>query len=131
MSERDDGYEVVRAAVARSFQLSPDEVTGAKSLVNDLGADSLDFVDLLFTLEESFGIEFSDSGSTFLSQLDITNPEVVVEGVLTEGALETLRELLPGLDELHAAGPVTPAQLYALITVDTLWVMVKRAQGVD
>jgi len=124
-----EGYAIVRAAVARSFQIPESSVTPDKSLVNDLGADSLDFVELLFTLEESFEIEFSDTEATFLSQLDITSPEVVKDGFLTDAALGTLRDLLPALSTVEDPERVTPAELYALITVETLWIMVQKAMG--
>ena len=126
MTEK-DGYSIVRAAVAKSFQVPVDDISPEQSLVNDLGADSLDFVELLFTLEESFEIEFEDSEATFLSQLDITSPEVVQDGFLTAEALGSLRPLLPSLETLENPDKVTPAELYSLITVQTLWIMVQKA----
>ena len=46
--------------IAKSFKLEPDQVSDDKSFQEDLGADSLEIVELVMALEEEFGIEISD-----------------------------------------------------------------------
>jgi len=50
----------VKAIIAESLGVDINEVTESASFVNDLGADSLDNVELVMTLEEQFGIEIPD-----------------------------------------------------------------------
>jgi acyl carrier protein len=50
----------VKAIIAESLGVDMNEVTENASFVNDLGADSLDNVELVMTLEEQFGIEIPD-----------------------------------------------------------------------
>jgi acyl carrier protein len=50
----------VKAIIAESLGVDINEVTENASFVNDLGADSLDNVELVMTLEEQFGIEIPD-----------------------------------------------------------------------
>ena len=50
----------VKAIIAEQLGVSEDEVTTEASFVDDLGADSLDTVELVMALEEEFGIEIPD-----------------------------------------------------------------------
>jgi acyl carrier protein len=50
----------VKAIIAEQLGVSEDEVTSEASFVDDLGADSLDTVELVMALEEEFGIEIPD-----------------------------------------------------------------------
>jgi len=50
----------VKAIIAEQLGVKPEEVTPQASFVDDLGADSLDTVELVMALEEEFGIEIPD-----------------------------------------------------------------------
>jgi len=52
--------ERVKKIVAENLQLSEDKISPEKSFFDDLGADSLDVVELVMALEEEFDIEISD-----------------------------------------------------------------------
>ena len=60
-------FENVRDALAKQFEIDPETITMDTSIVDDLGADSLDVVELIMSLEDMFGISISDDGA---SQLD-------------------------------------------------------------
>ncbi len=51
-----DTFERVRDIIATRFKAAPERITRETSLVKDLGADSLDSLELVFQLEEAFGI---------------------------------------------------------------------------
>ena len=52
--------EKVKSIIVEQLGAKPEEVTPTASFVNDLGADSLDTVELVMALEEEFGIEIPD-----------------------------------------------------------------------
>ena len=52
--------EKVKAIIAEQLGVKPEEVTAQASFIDDLGADSLDTVELVMALEEEFGIEIPD-----------------------------------------------------------------------
>ncbi|WP_299224511.1 acyl carrier protein [uncultured Campylobacter sp.] len=56
-------FEDVRDVVVEQLSVSPDQVKLDSKIIEDLGADSLDVVELVMALEEKFGIEIPDSES--------------------------------------------------------------------
>ena len=72
-------FEKVQEALATQFDKNPSEITRDTDIINDLGADSLDLVELIMALEEEYGITISDESvyehktvgdiTTFVEQL--------------------------------------------------------------
>ena len=52
--------EKVKSIIVEQLGVKPDQVVPSASFVNDLGADSLDTVELVMALEEEFGVEIPD-----------------------------------------------------------------------
>jgi len=117
---RDELVTAVRALLADRLALKVERVTLRSRLIDDLGADSLDFIDLVFILEKKFGIKIREEEFDFLSRLDFSSPEVMRDGFLTAETVEKLRTRLPGLGELADPTRVTPKDLFGLLTVETL-----------
>ena len=60
-------FENVRDALAQQFEIDPETITMDTSLIDDLGADSLDVVELIMSLEDIFGISISDDEAAQLT----------------------------------------------------------------
>ena len=60
-------FEKIRDIVAEQLGVDADKVTMESSFVDDLGADSLDIVELVMALEETFGVEIPDSEAEKIS----------------------------------------------------------------
>jgi acyl carrier protein len=58
--EREELLKKVRAIVADKLSISEDQVTETASFIDDLGADSLDTVELVMALEDEFGMDIPD-----------------------------------------------------------------------
>ena len=118
-------FDAVRALVADSLAQDQDEVRLDSRLVTDLGADSLDFIDMIFALEKRFDVKIRQGELDFLGKLDVSNPKVMREGFLAREAVEGLMPWLPALKSVPDASKVTPAQVFSFITVETLCIMVE------
>ncbi len=53
-------FEKVREMLAKQLNLSPDKITMESDVVKDLGADSLDVVELLISLEDNYGVSIPE-----------------------------------------------------------------------
>ena len=60
-------FEKVKNALAQQFELDPESITADTNLIDDLGADSLDVVELIMSLEDEFGIAISDDDAVQLT----------------------------------------------------------------
>lgn len=92
----DEIFEKVREALEDALGVDEDEVTKEATLVGDLGAESIDFLDIVFKLEKTFEITIPREE---LSPEDIlTNSEYVQDGVVTADGMAELKRRMPWAD---------------------------------
>jgi acyl carrier protein len=121
---REEGIEIICQAVADSLALDLDEVRPDSRLITDLSADSLDFLDLIFTLEEKFSVKLREGELDFLAKLDLNSSKTMNGEYLRHDVVDSLIPRLPALRDEPDLDRIKPARLYGLITIETLWLMV-------
>jgi acyl carrier protein len=89
-------FEIVTEALVEALALDDDEVTAAATLTGDLGAESIDFLDIVFRLEKSFDIKIP-RGELFPDNI-VSNPDFVQDGSLTEAGMAELKARMPHAD---------------------------------
>ncbi len=105
MPTQEEIYEKVAETMVEALGLDDDEVTPEATLVGDLGAESIDFLDIVFRLEKGFDIKIP-RGELFPESLTAGDPELVQDGVVTDQGIASLREKLPFADiDKFAADP--------------------------
>ncbi len=118
-SRHDEILGTVRSAVAEVLGREENEVQANSSLMNDLNAESLDFLDLLFRLESAFGIKIPRGGIQRATQGSLTDAEFQQNGLLTEAALDRLRVLMPEVTPGKLKTGLTSREIPALFTPET------------
>ena len=89
-------YEKVRTCIADALGLDAEEVGYSSRLIGDLGAESLDFLDIAFRLERAFDIRIPRGGIEAASKEGLAEGESYeVNGVLTRAALDRLAKYMP------------------------------------
>ena len=121
--------QAVRSSVAESLALDPDKIRMDSRLVDQLGADSLDFLDFIFSLEKKFGIKLSREGLEQLLRADFLEDDLTDEDYLSASAIERMGEWMPELKNAPDAGKITPRELYSYITLESLAILVERRLG--
>ena len=94
---RDEIMQQVQEVLVDALGVDDDEVTSEATLMGDLGAESIDFLDIVFRLEKVFGIKIPRE-ELFPAENLMTDSEFVHNGKLTEKGLAELREKMPHTD---------------------------------
>ena len=89
-------FEKVQEALVDALGVDDDEVTPEASLVGDLGAESIDFLDIVFRLEKSFDIKIP-RGELFPEDI-LTSADYVVDGKINEAGMDELKKRMPFAD---------------------------------
>jgi acyl carrier protein len=117
-TRQDQIFATVRACVADVLAIDPAKVTPDASLIADLGAESLDFLDLVFRLETEYGVKIPRDGIRLAAQDGLADG-FDQGGVLTEDALERMRILMPEIPASKLASGLRTHQIPELFTTET------------
>src|SRR5262245_8395957 len=97
MPSRDEIYEKVSATLVEALNVDEEEIKPTATLQGDLGAESIDFLDIVFRLEREFGIKVP-RGELFPESIFQGDPEFVQDGKVTQKGLDELRARMPYAD---------------------------------
>ena len=97
MPSQDEIYQKVSATLVEALNVDEEEIKPAATLQGDLGAESIDFLDIVFRLEREFGIKIP-RGELFPESIFQGDPEFVQDGKVTQKGLDELRTRMPFAD---------------------------------
>jgi acyl carrier protein len=122
-----DVDSAVKEAVVEALALDDDEVTPDSTLMDDLGAESIDLLDILFRVEKSTGVKIEASDLGDYMQGGIPDEEFSDENeVITQKGAEHLKTVMPQTDPGELAGTLKAEEVITLFTVGNLVEMVKK-----
>jgi len=96
MPTKEEVAEKVTTALMDALSVDEEDVTPEATMVGDLGAESIDFLDIVFRLEKSFGIEIPRA-ELFPEDI-LTNATYVKDGKVTESGVAELKKRMPFAD---------------------------------
>ena len=96
MPTKDEVFEKVKEALVDALGVDDDEVTPEATMVGDLGAESIDFLDIVFRLEKAFDIKIP-RGELFPEDI-LTSTDYVEDGKINEAGITELKKRMPFAD---------------------------------
>ncbi|MBQ2622477.1 MAG: acyl carrier protein [Thermoguttaceae bacterium] len=96
MPSEEEIFKTIQETLVEALGLDEDEVTEDATLVADLGAESIDFLDIVFRLEKAFDIKIPRE--ELFPQDILTNADFVIDGKLNEAGLAELKKRMPFAD---------------------------------
>ena len=118
MPTQEEIFHKVSATLVEALNVDEDEVKPTSTLQGDLGAESIDFLDIVFRLELEFGIKIP-RGELFPENV-VSDPEMIHNGKLTAKGIEELKARMPYADLSGFATDPDVEKIGDLYTVDML-----------
>lgn len=115
---REEIFEHVRETLVEALAVEPEEISEDSTLTGDLGAESIDFLDIVFRLEKCFNLKIP-RGDLFPDDL-LNNPDYVSGGKFTTVGLKKIKEAMPHADFSKFEGDPDVNKMPDLFTVKTL-----------
>ncbi len=121
---RDEILAKVTEVLEDALGVDEEDVTPQATLIGDLEAESIDFLDIVFRLEKAFDIKI-EQGELFPENV-AQNPEYVRDGKVTPKGIEALKEKLPHADFTQFEKDPDVSKVGDIFTVDTIVRFVER-----
>ncbi|WP_067723045.1 acyl carrier protein [Nocardia yamanashiensis] len=112
---------VVITSIADAIGLEEDEISRESTLIDELGAESIDMLDVMFRIHRDSGVDISVSDVAAMLQGGIPDEEFGDENeIVTDVGLAHLETVLPQFDRAALTGPLRAEQVLSLVTVGNL-----------
>ena len=121
-------YPQVAELVADALGVSPGRIRPDVSLIEELDAESIDFLDLVFRLEQTFDVKIPRGQIVADARGDLPETEFEQKGLLTEAGLRQLQAFLSEVPPNRFRSPMRTADIPRLFTPETFCKVVLRAQ---
>ena len=119
MPTQDEIYSKVSATLVEALNVDEEEIKPTSTLQGDLGAESIDFLDIVFRLEREFGIKIPRN-ELFPESIFQGDPDFVENGRVTRKGLDELRQRMPFADLSKFEQSPEVGNLSDLFTVDLI-----------
>jgi len=119
MASQEEIYAKVCATLVQALNVDEEDINPTATLRGDLGAESIDFLDIVFRLERAFNLRIP-RGELFPESIFQGDPEFVQNGRVTERGLDELRQRMPFADLSHFEQNPEVSAISDLFTVEMI-----------
>lgn len=119
MASQEEVFSKVQEVLVDALGVDDDEVTMEATLIGDLGAESIDFLDIVFRLEKAFDIKIP-RGELFPENIAAADSGFVADGVVTEAGIQELKTRMPHADVDSFAEDPKVENIQELFTVEMI-----------
>ena len=121
-------FPKVAQIIADALGCDVEDVKPKLSLIGDLDAESIDFLDLVFRLERGFDVKIPRGKIVEDARGTLSEAEFESKGIVSEAGLARLRDFLSEVPAEKIAAPLKAADIPRLFTPETFCKVVIRAQ---
>ncbi|MFQ5894127.1 MAG: acyl carrier protein [Nitrospinota bacterium] len=119
--DKNQVFDEVRAIIVEALGVDEEKVELTTRLIEELDAESLDFLDIVFRLERSFGIKVPRGEIERKARGGLSDEEFEHNGMITPKGLEVLQCVLPEVDPIYFKEGLAVKDIPRLFTVETFY----------
>lgn len=124
--EKQEIYEKVKTCIVGAGTMGAEAVAPEKRLIKDLAFDSIDLLDLLFSIETTFDISIETGEIEELAQSQLGDTPLAVDSIVTPEGLAVIKSLMPEVPDDYYPEEMRVYQIPFLFTVQTLCNLVEH-----
>ena len=118
---KDQVFDEVRDLIVEALGVDEEQVELKTRLIEELDAESLDFLDIVFRLERSFGIKIPRGEVESKARGGLADVDFEVDGMVTPVGLEALQRVMPEVDPINFKEGLAVKDIPRLFTVETFY----------
>jgi acyl carrier protein len=126
MTDFEDVFEKVKDSLVDSCGIDKNEIELDKTLMDDLGIDSIDLIDLVYTLEKQYTISLEIGDFARMAAKELGDVPFEKDNVITDGGLELLKEWIGESQHKNIQKGLTVQEIPFLFTVQSICILVRK-----
>ena len=126
MADFEDVLDKVKDSLVDSCGVERQEIELDKTLMEDLGIDSIDLIDLVYTLEKQYAISLEIGEFAKMAARELGDVPFEKDNVITDGGLELLKEWIGESQHKNIQKGLTVPLIPLLFTVQSICILVRK-----
>lgn len=122
-------FEKIKKSLETSCGLKASDIELNKTLIDDLNIDSIDLIDLLYTIEKDFNVTIKISEFQNFAESELGDKAFAVNNIVTADGLLALKKIMPEVPAEKIAEGLSVHKIPYLFTVQSLCNIVERKLG--